>query len=1296
MTQRLPLVAAQPGIWMAEKLSTLPSSWSVAHYVELTGELDAPLLAKAVVAGLQQADTLRMRFSEDNGEVWQWVDSALAFAPPEIIDLREKSDPHAAARALMQADLQQDIRADGTKPLVFHLLIQVGEKRWYWYQRYHHLLVDGFSFPAITRQIAAIYRAWLHGESTPESPFTPFSEVVEEYQQYRQSDAWQRDGAFWTEQRKQLPPPASLSNKPLPGRSASADIIRLKLTAPEGEFRQLAARMPDVQRADLALALVALWLGRLCSRMEYAAGFIFMRRMGSAALTSTGPVLNVLPFGVQLNAAESLPALAQRLAAQLKKMRRHQRYDAEQIVRDSGRAAGAEPLFGPVLNVKIFDYQLNIPGVQAQTHTLATGPVNDLELALFPDENGGLSIEILANKQRYDAATLAQHASRLTALIAQFTDNPSLCCGDAGMLLPTEHERLVKINDKTVAIPSTTLSALVAQQADKTPDAPALADARYQFSYREMRQQVVALARRLRERGVQPGDSVAVALPRSVFLTLALHGIVEAGAAWLPLDTGYPDDRLRMMLEDAKPKLLIATEEQLARFSDIPELESLCYNAPLPEEDAAPLALSQPNHTAYIIFTSGSTGRPKGVMVGQTAIVNRLLWMQNHYPLTADDVVAQKTPCSFDVSVWEFFWPFIAGAKLVMAEPEAHRDPLAMQQFFAQSGVTTTHFVPSMLAAFVASLTPETARESCASLKRVFCSGEALPADLCREWEQLTHAPLHNLYGPTEAAVDVSWYPAWGDDLAAVTGNSVPIGYPVWNTGLRILDAMMRPVPFGVAGDLYLTGIQLAQGYLGRADLTASRFIADPFNPGERMYRTGDVARWLENGAVEYLGRSDDQLKIRGQRIELGEIDRVMQQLPDVEHAVAHACVFNQAAATGGDARQLVGYLVSQSGLPLDTSALRESLREKLPAHMVPTVLLQLAELPLSANGKLDRKALPMPQLTSRTSGRAPRAGTETAIAQSFAALLDCEVNDVEADFFALGGHSLLAMKLAAQLSRIFERQVTPGQIMVASTVEQLSALLESNDDEQSQRLGFETLLPLRESHGPTLFCFHPASGFAWQFSVLSRYLSPQWSIIGIQSPRPDGPMQTAENLDAVCEHHLATLLSQQPHGPYYLLGYSLGGTLAQGIAARLHARGETVAFLGLLDTWPPETQNWQEKEANGLDPAVLAEIEREREAFLAAQQGNASEALFNAIEGNYADAVRLLTTAHSVPFAGHATLFVAERTLVPGVSPERSWSPWISSLDVYRQDCAHVDIISPSSFEAIGPIINTLINNSV
>lgn len=1292
MTTRLPLVAAQPGIWMAERLSTLPGAWSVAHYVELRGALDPALLGKAIVAGLQQADTLSLRFEEQEGEVWQWVAAERTFAEPPIIDLRLTPDPHRAATERMQADLAQDLRVDGGNPLVCHQLLRVGDDRWYWYQRYHHLLVDGFSFPAITRQIAAIYRAWQRGEATPESPFTSFAEVVDEYQRYAGSEAWQRDKAFWQAQRQALPAPASLSAAPLGGRAAGSDIWRMKLEMNADAFRRLASHVPQCQPADLALALTTLWLGRLCNRMDYAAGFIFMRRMGSAALTSTGPVLNVLPLAVHIDAQETLADLAMRLAAQLKKMRRHQRYDAEQIVRDSGKAAGDEPLFGPVLNVKVFDYQLDIDGVEAVTHTLATGPVNDLELALFPDETGGLSLEILANKARYDEAELRRHMARLTALLVQFAADPTLRCGDAEMLSADELTRLTAVNDTAMPLPATTLSALVADQARKTPDAPALADANWQFSYREMRQQVVALAQLLRQRGVKPGDSVAVALPRSVFLTLALHGIVEAGAAWLPLDTGYPDDRLRMMLEDARLSLLIASEDQLARFSDIPGLESLCYQQPLAVADDAPLVLSKPDHTAYIIFTSGSTGRPKGVMVGQTAIVNRLLWMQDRYPLSADDVVAQKTPCSFDVSVWEFWWPFIAGARLVMAEPEAHRDPQAMQQFFAHYGVTTTHFVPSMLAAFVASLDADSVA-ACRTLRRVFCSGEALPTELCREWERLTGAPLHNLYGPTEAAVDVSWYPACGPELAAVTGSSVPIGWPVWNTGLRILDAAMRPVPPGVAGDLYLTGIQLAQGYLGRPDLTASRFIADPFAPGERMYRTGDVARWLANGAVEYLGRSDDQLKIRGQRIELGEIDRAMSALPDVAQAVSHACVFNQAAATGGDARQLVGYLVSDSGLPLDTAALKARLAEQLPPHMVPVVLMQLADLPLSANGKLDRKALPLPTLGGERSGRPPEPGMETLVAAAFSQLLGCEVNDIDADFFALGGHSLLAMRLAAQLSRQLARQVTPGQVMVASTVGKLSVLLTADlSDEQAQRLGLDTLLPLRESDGPTLFCFHPASGFAWQFSVLARYLSPRWSITGIQSPRPQGPMASAASLDEVCEHHMQTLLAQQPHGPYYLFGYSLGGTLAQGIATRLRQRGEAVAFLGLLDTWPPETQNWAEKETNGLDPAVLAEIAREREAFLAAQQGQASGELFSAIEANYVDAVRLLTTAHSAKFDGKATLFVAEKTRQAGMDPQVVWGPWVGELEVFSQNCAHVDIISPHAFEAIGPVVKEIL----
>ncbi|HHP0432658.1 TPA: AMP-binding protein, partial [Cronobacter sakazakii] len=548
-------------------------------------------------------------------------------------------------------------------------------------------------------------------------------------------------------------------------------------------------------------------------------------------------------------------------------------------------------------------------------------------------------------------------------------------------------------------------------------------------------------------------------------------------------------------------------------------------------------------------------------------------------------------------------------------------------------------------------------------------------------------------YGPTEAAVDVSWYPAFGAALSQVKGASVPIGFPVWNTGLRILDGRMRPVPPGMAGDLYLTGVQLAQGYLGRPDLTASRFIADPFVPGERMYRTGDVARWLPDGAVEYLGRSDDQLKIRGQRIEPGEIDRVMQRLPDVAQAVTHACVLNSHAETGGDARQLVGYLVSASGGTLDVAALRARLSALLPAHMVPVTLVQLSALPLSANGKLDRKALPLPQLAAREPGRVVAPGMETTIARAFSELLGVEVTDAQADFFALGGHSLLAMRLAARLTRELERPVTVGQVMVASTVEKLAAAVEAVQSEaQAEQAGFDAILPLREGRGPTLFCFHPASGFAWQFSVLQRWLSPRWAITGIQSPRPDGPMQQCASVDELCDRHYATLREQQPHGPYWLFGYSLGGTIAHGVAARLQAAGEEVAFLGLLDTWPPETQNWQEKGGHELDPEVLAEIERERAAFVSAQQGQGSTRLFETTEGNYADAVRLLSTARSPRFEGDATLFVAERTVTPGLNPYEAWAPWTRALDVYSVDCAHVEIIAPQAFEVIGPVLREIL----
>ncbi len=1301
----LPLVAAQPGIWLADQLSPYANAYAVAHVIELPGTLSPEILTDAITRGLAEADTLHMIFEEIDGEAMQ-SPGQMPVIRPEYRDLRTETHPRQAAETLMQQDLHSDLRLMPGRALYRHLILQIADNHWLWYQRYHHIAIDGFSFTALTKRIADLYTSLSQGVTAEPSPFTPFSEVVAEYLEYRQSAGWQRDASYWQEKVATLPAPVSLSEQPLAGQIPATDLIRQHLTIPAAKLQPLSQQLAAQQLTltDGAIALIAVWLARLTGQQPFSTGFIFMRRLGSAALCATGPVINVLPMAIDYQPALTLTELAARLAKEIKRNRRHQRYDAEQVMRDAGRHGDSDPLYGPVINVKMFDYQLSFNGLNAETRHLASGPVRDLEIALYPGESGELTIELLANAGRYDARQLKEHLDRLTSLAEQFGQSAGLKCSDAVMLNPREQQQISDTSRTVHPIPAVTLADLLSRQAILSPQKIALADVHRQLTYQEMHQQVLALAKQLQSAGVTSGDIVAVALPRSVFLSLALQAIVRLGAVWLPLDTGYPDDRLQMMLEDACPKLLITECGLTSRFSAISNITHYTYQsllAPLSTPWEAPVP--QPADGAYLIYTSGSTGRPKGVLVGHQAIVNRLLWMQNQYPLDDSDVVLQKTPASFDVSVWEFFWPLITGARLMMAPPEAHRDPDLLLRLILDYHVTTLHFVPSMLSVFISSLNDDTASLAGRKLRRVFCSGEALPASLARQWQHLCGSELHNLYGPTEAAVDVSWYPAFGAELAAVTGSSVPIGFPVWNTRLQVLDTQLQPVPDGIAGELWLSGVQLALGYLGRPGLTASRFVAKPGAVGERMYRTGDVVRRLANGAIEYLGRNDDQLKIRGQRIELTEIDHVLLGLPGVRQAVTLARELNAEDSASEqrweDARQLISYVISHPTEPVDTEQLRSQLAARLPAHMVPVAIMQVDDFPLSNNGKLDRKALPLPMLRSNKQQRPPAPGLESELATEFATLLGCDEVFATDDFFALGGHSLLAMRLAARLRKTLQRQITVGQIMVAPSVEKLATLLNAPQQASADAAGFAPVLPLQEGKGPRLFCFHPASGFAWQFSVLRRYLDPDWSVTGLQSPTMTGILNQSQHIDEVCDAHLQLLREQQPRGPYYLIGYSLGGTLAQGVAARLEAAGEQVAFLGLLDTWPPETQNWDARQGkNVLDPEVLAEVDREREQFMLSQRTLAGEdmaGMFEVISTNYASAVRLLTTATSARFGGKATMFLAEKTRQPGMNAQQCWAPYIGQLDIVSLSCAHSEIFSDTVFSVLGPKINQLLSKA-
>ncbi len=486
-----------------------------------------------------------------------------------------------------------------------------------------------------------------------------------------------------------------------------------------------------------------------------------------------------------------------------------------------------------------------------------------------------------------------------------------------------------------------------------------------------------------------------MALPRSLELIVALFAILRSGAAYLPLDVSHPKDRLSRILSSAQPVVILGVENAADLF-DYALLPPSRWRSDA-QHTEWPVATT--DNLAYVIYTSGSTGEPKGVMIEHRAIVNRLVWMRQHYRFGPADRILQKTPATFDVSVWEFFLPALCGATLVVAPPEAHRDPLSIARIIRDENITTLHFVPSMLSAFMAEPSVEGLEVS-----RVFCSGEELTAEQRDRFHRLIKGELHNLYGPTEAAVDVSYWEASASD----TSSPLPIGWPVWNTRLYVLDDHLQPLPPGVAGHLYLGGVQLARGYLGRDDLTSDRFLPDPFIEGQRIYKTGDMAKLHADGAVVYLGRSDHQVKIRGLRIELGEIEAAIMTSGLVREAVVIA-----REDRPGDKR-IVAYVVADPSLAIE--ALRESLSAKLPDYMIPAAFVRLDALPVTSNGKLDRRALPAPVIDI-SAGRRASSPLEQLLAILFKEILELDGDPTaESDFFSLGGDSLSAVQLCLRI----------------------------------------------------------------------------------------------------------------------------------------------------------------------------------------------------------------------------------------------------------------------------------------
>ena len=582
--------------------------------------------------------------------------------------------------------------------------------------------------------------------------------------------------------------------------------------------------------------------------------------------------------------------------------------------------------------------------------------------------------------------------------------------------------------------PSVLLHEAFRAQVAGTPSAPAVRFRDEALTYEQLDQRVDDLAHRLVALGVSPGSLVAVCMERSVEMVVALHAILRSGGAYVPIDPEYPAERVAFMLEELDEPILLTQQRLADRFSDA-GTRVVPIDLPM-DEAAGPVATTlprvSPDDLAYAIYTSGSTGRPKGALNTHRAIANRLYWMQDAYGLTPADKVLQKTPFSFDVSVWEFFWPLMFGAELVVAEPGGHRDSGYLARSIIEHGITTIHFVPSMLQLFL----EDPRAGDCVSLRRVICSGEALPRALQDRFFARLDAELHNLYGPTEAAVDVS---AWACDPGSPLP-FVPIGKPITNTQLHILDEDMRPIPVGSVGELHIGGIQVGQGYLKRPELTAERFVPDPFRAGGRLYKTGDLARHLPDGNIEFLGRSDFQVKIRGFRVELGEIESALESFDGVRGAVV---VANERS--DGD-RELVAYVAHPEGDGLPIDELRAFLGGRLPEYMVPTIFMTVERFPLSANGKVDRKALPAPTRIRPQLGTpyvAPRTEFERVIAEMWRRILGLDRIGIHDRFFELGGTSLQGARFVNQMQTELGETIFAVTLFGAPSVAEYAALLE-------------------------------------------------------------------------------------------------------------------------------------------------------------------------------------------------------------------------------------------------------------
>ncbi|WP_161893844.1 non-ribosomal peptide synthetase [Gordonia spumicola] len=1027
----LPLTAAQRGMWFAENMSA-DYSVNVAQYLDIR-DVDRPLDVDAVVGmhdlGARELESAFTRLVDVDGTPMQYIDQSLPFTL-EQVDLRSSDDPVAAAHDWMNDDYRRPVDLLSGTPLARAALLRVADDRVFWYLRGHHLLLDGFAALNSVLRLVERYNAKIDGREFESKPHADVAELVADDQAYAAGTRRARDREYWAERAADLPERVTLAQ-----RAATAALSPVNLVAGrvlDAGFQSRLGALAVERSSSIAVLLTAgfsAYLARMTGTDEVVLSMPVTGRASAKTKRASGMVSNMLPVRASDVVHASFDELIGQIQLELTGVLRHQRYRFEDIRFDAGMRDASTASFGPIVNMVFFDKPIEITGAQVSYHILASGILEDLRINFYQaSPTSPVYVDLHGNPNLYTERELSVHLDRFLAFFENAVTSPGAPLGE--IALATDDDlRAVDDAGRGEDVDYTRAGTHLLEQFEhrvaERPDAVALRFEGSDVTYAEFDDMRRRLAGTLVADGVRPGDRVIVALDRGVDQIAAVYAVITAGAAYVPVDPSHPRDRRDLVADAAGARTVIDVD----------------YLASRGRGDRVSTVALPPAAAAYVIFTSGSTGTPKGVQVPHGAVINRLAWTDEHYPLTGDDRVLYKTPHTFDVSVWELFWPLAVGATTVIAKPDGHRDPAYLNRVMVDERVSVLHFVPSMLDVYLDDRAGRPAGEAlfADSVRRIFTSGEALTGKSADRVLTASDVDLINLYGPTEAAVDVT-------EHRVVAGEATPpIGAPVPNTGVLVLDDRLIPVPPGAPGELYLTGAQLAHGYIGRAALTSERFVACPGGDAARMYRTGDLVRWNADGELDYLGRTDFQVKIRGQRVELGEVESVLVDHADVDAAVA--MVRDDVASTP----TLVAYVRVSNPRTGEPELLAWS-RRRLPSHMVPTAVTVLDDFPRNSSGKTDRRALPAPVV--RTAAyEAPQSEIEIELAGIIADLLGIDRVGRTDNLFALGGNSLVAARLVTRARDGLGVDLRVSDVFEASDLAELAAGAVHADHDSSSPL---------------------------------------------------------------------------------------------------------------------------------------------------------------------------------------------------------------------------------------------------